>query len=80
LLEELRRTAKATGLSIADCIRQGAKLGLPQLRDQLAAARARVTNVNPLPDKVANALYAQLDDDTEAIKLFMAAQSKTVGE
>lgn len=80
LLEELRQTAKATGLSVADCIRQGAKLGLPQLREQLAAAQARVTNVNPLPAKVARALYAQPDDDAEAIRLFMAAQSKTVEE
>jgi len=80
LLEELRRTAKATGLSIADCIRQGTKLGLPRLREQLAAKQARVTNVDPLPHKVAQALYAQPDDDTEAIQRFMAAQSKHVAE
>ncbi len=80
LLEELRRTAKATGLSVADCIRQGAKLGLPRLREQLAAGNTRVTNVNPLPAKAAEKLYAQADDDTEAINVFMAAQSKGVEE
>jgi hypothetical protein len=80
LLQEIRKTAKVTGLSVADCIRQGAKLGLPQLREQLAAGNVRITNVNPLPAKAAEALYAEADDDTEAINLFMEAQSKGVEE
>jgi len=36
LLKELRRTAKETGLSLADTMRQSMKLGLPRLREQLS--------------------------------------------
>ena len=35
LLHEVRQTAKATGLSMADAMRQSMKLGLPRLREQL---------------------------------------------
>ncbi len=52
-----------------------AKLGLPQLREQLAVGNDRITSVNPPPTKAAQALYAEADDDTEAISLFMEAQS-----
>ena len=41
LLEEVRQTAKATGLSMADAMRQGMRLGLPKLRNQLGTARMR---------------------------------------
>jgi hypothetical protein len=37
LLGEARRTAKEAGLSLADALRQSLKLGLPKLREQLAA-------------------------------------------
>ena len=39
LLGEVRKTAKDTGLSMADAMRQSMKLGLPKLRDQLAGVR-----------------------------------------
>ncbi len=77
-LREMKQAAKETGLSTAATIRQSAKLGLPKLREQMAVGR--VTNVAPLPDKVARALYSQPDDDAESIRLFMAAQSKSVQE
>ena len=35
LLTEVRDTAKKTGLSVADAMRQSMKLGLPKLREQL---------------------------------------------
>ena len=35
LLDEIRQTAQATGLSMADAMRQSMKLGLPKLREQL---------------------------------------------
>jgi hypothetical protein len=73
LLSEVRRTAKETGLSLAEAMRQSLKLGLPKLREQLAVAR--VTNVEPLPPRVARRLYSSPDDDESAIKIFMAAQS-----
>ena len=74
LLVEVRRTAEATGLSLAEAMRQSMKLGLPRLREQLG--HLRITNVEPLPDKVARQLYAAPDDDSDAIALFMAAQAK----
>jgi hypothetical protein len=40
----------------------------------------RVTNVAPLPNKVARTLYPQPDDDADAIRVFMAAQSKNAQE
>jgi hypothetical protein len=36
LLSELRECASATGLSVADTMRQSMKLGLPKLKKQLA--------------------------------------------
>jgi len=36
LLGEIRRTAKETGLSLADAMRQSMRLGLPKLREQLS--------------------------------------------
>ena len=36
LLHEVRKTARETGLSVADAMRQSMKLGLPQLRERLA--------------------------------------------
>ena len=36
LLEEVRRTAAETGLSMADVMRQGMKRGLPQLRQAMS--------------------------------------------
>jgi hypothetical protein len=51
-----------------------------KLRERLLEQTRRVTNVDPLPDKVALRLYNQADDDTEAIQLFMAAQTKSSDE
>jgi hypothetical protein len=59
-------------------MRQGLKFGLPKLREHLGVGR--VTNVEPLPAKVARRLYRRRDDDSESIARFMAAQSKRVEE
>jgi hypothetical protein len=72
---ELRNAAGRTGLSMAEIILQSSKLGLPLLLEQLGPPR--VTNVPPLPPKIARALYAQADDDAEGIERFMAGQAKT---
>ena len=77
-LGEVRKTAKDTGLSLADAMRQSLKLGLPKLREQWGIGR--VTNVEPLPAKVARQLYSEPEDDAEAIQLFMAAQARVVEE
>lgn len=77
-LDELRKAAKQTGLSTAATFRQSARLGLPKLLEQMGAGR--VTNVEPLPDKVARKLYSKRDDDQDVTRVFMAAQSKGVPE
>ena len=41
LLKEIRKTAKATGLSMADTMRQSIKLGAPKLREQLVPAKLK---------------------------------------
>ncbi len=76
LLQEVRRVAAETGLSNADVIRQSVKLGLPKLREQLRTEHGRVTNVDPLPVKVANRLYTEREDDEASIRRFIAAQPK----
>jgi hypothetical protein len=78
LYNEIRTAAKKSGLSIADIMRQSLKAGFPRICEQLGTGR--VTNVDPLPDKVLRKLYAERDDDEEGIRKFMAAQSKAVQE
>jgi hypothetical protein len=41
---------------------------------------ARITNVPPLPAKIARALCSKPEDDAEGIERFMAAEAKTVQE
>ena len=41
LLSEVQSTAKATGLSQADVMRQSMKLGLPKLRESLAGQKVK---------------------------------------
>ena len=78
LIGEIRKTAKETGLSLADAMCQSLKLGLPRLRERLVAGK--VTNVAPLPARVARKLYADPEDDAQSIRLFMAAQAKVIEE
>jgi hypothetical protein len=80
LLGLIRAAAKESDLSQQDVIRQSVRLGLPRFREQHARSKGRITNVDPLPEKVARRLYAQPDDDQDAIRLFMAAQAKSIDE
>ena len=56
------------------------KKALPEVRESLSTQAARVTNVDPLPEKTARRLYRQADDDTDSIRLFMAAQAESIEE
>jgi hypothetical protein len=78
VLGEMNQAAKQTGLSTADVMRQSAKIGLPKLLGQMGAGR--ITNVVPLPDKIARALYSQPEEDADSIRTFMEARSNTVHE
>jgi hypothetical protein len=51
-----------------------------KLRDLFLEKTGRVTNVEPLPDRIARRIYSQADDDVDAIQLFMAAQAKSIEE
>ena len=51
-----------------------------KLRDLVLQQTGRVTNVEPLPDRIAQKIYSQADDDGDAIQLFMAAQAKSIAE
>ena len=77
-LSEFKQAAEDAGVSTAAAIRRSAKLGLPKFRQETAGGR--VTNVDPLPNKVARALYAKRDDDADVTRVFMAAQFKGVPE
>lgn len=73
LLEDVRRAADETHLSVQDVFRQSTRLGLPKLREQHAG---RITNVDPLPDDVLARIYVKPEeDDEEGVKRFMAAQA-----
>ena len=49
---------------------------MPRLREQLSAKAGRVTNVDPLPDRVLEKLYREREDDDASIRRFIAAQPK----
>ncbi|MGH7968639.1 MAG: hypothetical protein ACREIC_07935, partial [Limisphaerales bacterium] len=74
LVKEVRKTAKATGLSMADAMRQSMKLGLPKLREQLCLER--ITNVEPLPKRVLERIYDQRKEDLDSIRQFIGLQAK----
>ena len=74
LYEQIRTTAKKSGLSIADVMRLSLKAGHPHVSRELGSER--VTNVDPLPDAVANKLYRERKDDESSIRRFIAAQPK----
>ena len=76
LLKVVRETAKQTGLSQQDVMRQSIRAGLPKVREQFAGSTGRITNVDPLPKKVLERLYAEREDDEESIRRFIAAQPK----
>ena len=74
LLSEFKLAAQDADVSNATAIRQSAKLGLPKFREQTATPR--ITNVDPLPARVARKLYDERQDDVESIRRFIAAQPK----
>jgi hypothetical protein len=47
---------------------------LPSIVAAVVAPAGRITNVDPLPEKVLRGLYAEPQDDDEGIRRFIAAQ------
>ncbi len=66
LLGELRRTAKETGLSVADAMRQSMKLGLPKLREHLSTAKPK-----PMSPEETRRAFAP-NSDWDALEAAMA--------
>lgn len=62
LVDDIRTAARETGLSQADVMRQSMKAGLPKVRKKFKASAGRVTNVNPLPRRVLDKMYARKDE------------------
>ena len=79
LMAEVEATALRVHLSKAAVMRQSIKLGLPKLREQLAAKAGRVTNVDPLPERVLKKLYRERKDDDASIRRLIAAQPEDAG-
>ena len=66
LLGEVRQTAKVTGLSLADAIRQSLELGLPKLREQLATL-----SLKPFTSEEAKEAFAP-DPEWDAVTAAMS--------
>jgi len=67
LLNEVRRTAKETGLSMADAMRQSMRLGLPRLRQQLS-----ITAPKPFTSKEVQRAFKR-DAEWEALESAMTS-------
>jgi hypothetical protein len=72
----LEKASADTNQSINQLIVQCVHKALPEVRAALKADSGRVTNVDPLPDKVLARLYAEREDDAAGIRRFIAAQPK----
>ena len=75
LLREIRRAAKQTRLSMADTMRQSMRLGLNKLVEQLGDGQ-RITNIDPLPDKVLERIYSRPERDERGLNRWVKAQAK----
>ncbi|HZV36882.1 MAG TPA: hypothetical protein VFB72_20060 [Verrucomicrobiae bacterium] len=75
LIEEVRRTAQQAQVSSAEIMRKSIRAGLPKVREALIQI-PRLTNVDALPRKAANKLYAEREDDLASIRQFIKAQPK----
>jgi hypothetical protein len=74
--EVCRKSKISFNQVVSLCVRKA----LPSVRAALLPNPPRITNVEPLPDEVLRAAYAEPDDDTDSIQLLMANQVKTIEE
>jgi len=68
LLKEVRKTAKETGLSLADAMRQSIKLGLPRLREQLSSKQLK-----PLSKAESRDCWETADPDFDSLAAHCAS-------
>jgi hypothetical protein len=72
LLKEIRKTAKETGLSLAEAMRQSIKLGAPKLRQDLARESSILKGLKPLTKAQARRLYSRPNPEFDALERHMA--------
>lgn len=78
LLKEIRRTARETGLSLAEAMRQSMALGAPKLRIALAAKKggkdhSMLAGLKPLTKAQARRLYSQPNEEFDALEQHLAS-------
>ena len=73
LLKEIRKTAKETGLSLADVMRQSMKLGVPSLRKSLGRKSPILKGLKPFTKKEARECWGKPDPEFDALAAHCAA-------
>ena len=70
LLKEIRRTAKETGLSLAEAMRQSIKLGAPKLREDLAPRKDNsiLAGIKPLTKAEAHRCWGKPNPEFDALE------------
>ena len=73
LLKEIRKTAKETGLSLAEAMRQSIKIGAPKLREDLARETSILKGLKPLTKAQAKRLWGKPDPEFDALAAHCAS-------
>ena len=74
LLKEIRKTAKETGLSLADVMRQSMKLGVPSLRKGLGRKSPILKGLKPFTKKEARECWGKPNPEFDQIEHDMASR------
>ena len=72
----LKAATHATGLSVNQIIVQSVRERLPAIVARHRTKAGRLTNVDPLPDKVLKEIYSRPERDEAGIDCLIAAQAK----
>jgi hypothetical protein len=76
LLTEVRRTARQTGLSLADTMRQSIRLGLPKLREQLSVQ----AGLTPMTREECRQCWGTPDPEFDELAAYCAALPTPIAE
>ena len=73
LLKEIRKTAKETGLSLAEAMQQSIKRGAPKLREDLARESPIMSGFKPLSKAQPKRLWGKPDPEFDALAAHCAS-------
>lgn len=76
LRADLESSSRMTGQSVNQLILACVRVALPRVVESLSPGAGRITNVDPLPDKLARAAYEQPERDEPGIDRLIAAQAE----